>query len=305
MKQLFLVLGAIALLGPRPAPAQMNFETDIYLARFANPDSLTLDEASIRNVTTHPGYDNQPQFTPDSRSLLYSTVREGQTEIFCLDLEAGTSRPLTRTEDSEFSPCVLPDGSGISAVRVEPDSSQRLWKFPWVAEGKPGAPTGGEPTPILELERRVGYYAWVDSARVALFVLGLPNTLRMGNLRDGTTKLAASDIGRSMHKIPGKNAVSFVQIEGGTLWIKEYDLASGEIRTLAPAIRGAEDYAWTPDGHMLMAQGTVLSIWDPRGEGAWRVIQGLGGILPGRISRLAVSPDGTQLAMVVDQPAAP
>jgi hypothetical protein len=127
----------------------------------------------------------------------------------------------------------------------------------------------------------------------------------MGNLRDGTTKLAATDIGRSMHKIPGKNAVSFVQFDAGALWIKEYDLADGEIRPIAPALRGSEDYAWTPDGRMLMAQGTVLTVWNPQGQGAWRVIQGLGEVVPGRISRLAVSPDGTQLALVVEQPAAP
>jgi len=320
MKHLVLALGAAALLGPRPVTAQGYPGTDIFLARFADRDSLTLDEASFTNATARPGYDNQPQFTPDGRGLLYSSAREGQTDIFRLDLERGIAEPLTRTPESEFSPSVLPDGSGISVVRVEADSTQRLWRFPWV--GGPGAgvaggsaagsaaksaggSAAGEPRPILDLVRGVGYYAWADTHRVALFLLGTPHTLHIGDLRDGTTKLAAQDIGRSMHKIPGRNAVSFLQIEGSARWIKEYDLASGEIRSLAPALEGSEDYAWTPDGRMLMAQGTILTVWNPQGEGSWEVVQGLGPLLPGKISRLAVSPDGSRLALVVDEPAAP
>lgn len=45
------------------------------------------------NLTVRPGYDNQPQLTPDGAALLFTSVREdGRADTWRYDLEAGAAR---------------------------------------------------------------------------------------------------------------------------------------------------------------------------------------------------------------------
>src|SRR4051794_8667781 len=66
-----MTLVALALnassLGAQGAPA-----TDIYLV----PLGANLNVGKAVNITSRPGYDNQPSFTPDGRSVLYTSTRD-------------------------------------------------------------------------------------------------------------------------------------------------------------------------------------------------------------------------------------
>jgi WD40 repeat protein len=294
LKSPILFLCVLTSLVPALARAQMPGPTDIFLVRFADLDSATVP---IIQVTQRPGYDNQPCFTLDNRALLYASIRQdAQADIFRMDLATRKEEQLTRTPESEFSPTPLPDGSGFSVVRVESDSTQRLWKFPY---GK------GKPSVILEKLRGVGYHAWMDANRLALFMLGDPNFLILANATSGDTTTVAYDIGRSLSVVPGHKTVSFLQnASKHERWITEVDPDSKAQQPIAPAPDGSEDFAWTPDGRLLMAQGLILAEWNP-GQKQWETLAVFGGRLPGRISRLAVSPDGKWLAMVADEKTTP
>jgi hypothetical protein len=71
---------------------------------------------------------------------------------------------------------------------------------------------------------------------------------------------------------------------------------AGTSTLLAPGIQGGDFHAWTPDGVLLQAHGTVLYAWSP-GDHAWRQLADLSaqGI---SLSRLAVSADGTRIDLV-------
>ncbi|MEK6597058.1 MAG: hypothetical protein AABY91_01900, partial [Gemmatimonadota bacterium] len=73
---LILALGAPIGLSAQQAPPS----TDIWLIRWGGKAS------DARNLTDRPGYDNQPSFSPDGRWVLYSSERNGQTEIYRYDL---------------------------------------------------------------------------------------------------------------------------------------------------------------------------------------------------------------------------
>lgn len=275
------------------ALAQAPAGTDIYLVPI--PAVLeSLDVQATRNVTARAGYDNQPCFTPDGAALLYTSIRaDGQADIYRLDVATGRTERVTSTPESEFSPTPLPEGDGFSVVRVEADSTQRLWRF------DAGGTAAG---PILETVRGVGYHAWADPRTLALFILGEPHALHAALLDEGTSRPIAQDIGRSIQRIPGRSTISYLQNEeGGKRSIREIDLRSGTTRLLAPVLEGSEDFAWTPDGRLLMAQGLVLAVWNPGGEGAWQTVGAFAGHVSGRITRLAVSPDGRRLALVADE----
>jgi Tol biopolymer transport system component len=55
--------------------------TEIFLAPLTMQGGRPVVGTPV-NITNLPGYDNQPSFTPDSRSILFTSNRDGrQTEI--------------------------------------------------------------------------------------------------------------------------------------------------------------------------------------------------------------------------------
>lgn len=265
--------------------------TDIFVAAMSN-DQGRLTLTGWRNVTDRAEYDNQPSFMPDGGALLYTSSRGGQTDTYRYDLSTGRSTPVTQTPESEYSPTVMPGGDRFSAVRVEADSTQRLWSF---------AMDGSDPQLLLTEIAPVGYHAWADAARVALFVLGSPPTLQVADIRSGTARQREESVGRSLHPIPGRLAVSFLH-KGEEWWIKALDLETDRITPIVKALEGSEDYAWTPGGFLVMARGSELFAFDPASDSDWRLVADLAPEGIGGITRLAVDPNGRSLALVSVRP---
>jgi hypothetical protein len=250
----------------------------------------TLRNAKPTAITTEKGYDNQPFFTPDGRAILFTANRDGKQMDIYEHTRGGSTRQVIATPEGEYSPTITPDGA-ISVIRVEADGTQRLWRF---------ERNGTAPHVLLANVKPVGYHAWIDGGRLALFVLGPPATLQLAR-PGGPGETVATDIGRSIHRIPGSRGISFVQREGeGKYVVKELDPDSKRITTLTAAVEGSSDRdtAWMPDGTLLMSAGTRVFAWK-RGDGSWREVYDVKPHGLGAASRLAVSPDGRALAIVV------
>jgi Tol biopolymer transport system component len=274
---------------PPPAPVQQP-ATEIYLApmKFGPTGPLV---GPARNATENPGrYDNQPYFGSDGRTMLFASNRDGkQTDIYFLELPTRQIRQFTRTPESEYSPTVMPDDTGVSAIRVEADGTQRVWKF---------NEAGGAPAVVLPDVKPAGYHAWIDAQRLAVFVLGQPPTLQLASTAGGAAKLLAQGVGRSLLSRP-TGTISFVQREGEAWMVKEFDPASGEVRPLVAALEGSveRDAAWGPDGSLFMTRGSEVHAWKP-GQDGFRLVGDPG---VGALSRLAVSQDGRWMALVVSE----
>lgn len=285
-----LTLALAALQGP---PG-----TDIYLAPLRDVQGR-VQVGTPSNATHRPGYDNQPFFLSQGDAFLYTSIVDGQADIFRLEISAQRTTRVTATPESEYSPTPLPDGSGFSTVRVEADSTQRLWRFDW---------DGSHPALVLKDVKPVGYHAWGDAHTLALFVLGTPATLQVADTRTGAAKPVASDIGRGVQRIPGggrggRAAVSFVQKSADSVWtVTELDVATGRTRPLVRALRGVDQYAWTPNGTLLMAQGAKLYQWRPERGPEWEEVADFTAAGLRNVTRLAVSPRGSQLALVAADP---
>ncbi|MCY4572728.1 MAG: hypothetical protein OXF01_07980 [Gemmatimonadetes bacterium] len=270
--------------------------TDIWLGRLERGDDGALTVSALTNATDRDGYDNQPSFGPSGAALYYtSAVDSTQTEIFRIGVGAGTADEasddgtpvqVTRTPGaSEFSPTVIPGQDAISAIHEE-RGVQYLWRY-----GTDGADLG----PIFATVEPVGYHAWADERTAAVFVLGDPPTLQVGDAVSGEVRTVAENPGRSIHRIPGTSAISFVRkVSEDEWWIERLDPATGETGRIAQTLPGREDYAWTPGGEILMGDGAALYAWTE--DGGWTEVAGVGG--PGEISRIAVSPDGATIAIV-------
>ncbi|MFQ5704694.1 MAG: TolB family protein [Gemmatimonadales bacterium] len=262
--------------------------TDIYLVK-TNHNGKLISFGTPFNITDRDGYDNQPSFTPDGAAVLYTSNRGGQTDIYRYDIAARSSSQVTRTDpESEYSPTVTPGGDAFSVIEVEADSTQRLWRF---------ALDGTRMNVVLADVKPVGYHAWGDNHTLALFVLGRPSTLQLADTQTGQTRIVAYNIGRSLHNIPGRHAISFTH-RIPEFWIKELDLDTQAVRPLVPLLEGNEFYAWTPSGIAIMGHGSKLFSWDPASGNGWKEVADFGPAGLRGISRLAMSATGDWLAVV-------
>jgi dipeptidyl aminopeptidase/acylaminoacyl peptidase len=266
-------------------------DTELFVGEISG-SGATVSFGAWKNVTQRAGYDNQPSFTPDSRSILYTVQSDGQTDIYRHDLATGSNERVTSTAESEYSAAVMPGGDRFSAIRVEADSTQRLWSFRM---------DGSAPELVLSDVAPVGYQAWLDERTLALFVLGRPSTLQIADSRTGESQIRAHDIGRSLHRVPGRHAVSFIHRDGGVATIRSMDPHNGTATDLAPPIAGSQDYAWTPDGVLIMGAGSTLYAFDPLTDSVWREVADLSDAGVQDITRLAVSPDGRHIAVVATE----
>jgi Tol biopolymer transport system component len=300
-------LPALLLLALAPEASAQASErppnTEIYLARLLHRgDSLVISAA--QNVTRRAGYDNQPSFLTDASGFLYTAIDStGQADIWRYEIRTRRRTRVTRTPESEYSPTMMPGSRRFSVVRVERDSTQRLWSF---------ALDGRDPQLLIETLAPVGYHAWLDSFRVAAFVLGAPatatepatpSTLHVLR-RDGSEDdVRAQDIGRALQRIPAQDWYSFVQHDSTkTPWIVAQPFDGGAVSRLVRLPVDDEFFAWAPDGTLLSASGDTVLKWNGvSGDGsAWSPIATMAPLPVRNISRLAVSPDGRWLAFVAE-----
>ncbi len=276
---------------PPPPPAAAPLATDIFLLDVGTRGG-TLSLGRPVRLTDRAGYDNQPYFAPDGRSIYFTAIESGQSDIQRYDLASRQVAPVTRTSESEYSPTPTPEG-GISVIRVETNDTQRLWRF---REGR-------EPELLLPDVKPVGYHAWYDADTLVLFVLGDPPTLRVVQRGSGRAETVAGDVGRCIRPVPGRHGISFVEkVSPAEWWLSEVEFPAHSTKRLARMPQGVEDYAWLADGRVLAGQGNRL-LELPAGGTTWRQVATYDDPALQNITRLAVSPQGDRLALVSDEAA--
>jgi dipeptidyl aminopeptidase/acylaminoacyl peptidase len=314
MRALLLIMlasGVFQAPASQPAPpAAPPPGTDLYLIPMTSGLG-SLKTAKPSPISASPGYDNQPNFSPDGSRVLFAGNRDGkQIDIYVFDRGTGSATQLTRTPENENSPTHLPAGvgaaGGFSVVQSEfaragtpPPPIQRLWRF---------NAAGQDPQLILADINPVGYHAWMDADRLVLFVLGAsgkPSTLQIASVKTGKAEVITEGIGRSLHRIPNTRLASFVQRDAaGDFWIKQIDVDSKKIDPLVKVVEGnnERDYAWMPDGKtILMSSGTKILSWTT-GAAGWSEVFDAAAHQLGAVTRLAVSPKGDAIAIVVAEP---
>jgi dipeptidyl aminopeptidase/acylaminoacyl peptidase len=301
IRRTLLIACSVAV--PLAAPlAQGRPSTDIWLVSLEGRGVPRVGRAE--NLTARIGYDNQPSFTPDGQAILYTRIEgDGPSDIWRLDLATRERANLTQTTvESEYSATPMPDGVHFSTVRVEADSSQRLWRFA----------LRGDEAPVLMFAqiKPVGYHVWASDVTLGLYVLGAPlgtpggppATLQIADVRTGTSEVVARDIGRALQKIPGRDAISYLQQGKDGAWITALDLHTGKSSRIALAPARSDYHVWTPDGVLLTGSGSRLLAWV---DGRWDVVADLAADGVRAISRLAISPTGDRLAFVAEDRASP
>lgn len=111
--------------------------------------------------------------------------------------------------------------------------------------------------------------------------------------------MIAENPGRILRLVPRQNKLSFVHKVSDQEWlIKTFDLKTKQISTLLKTLPGSEDYAWTPNGALLMAKDAKLFKWNPLSDKDWVEIADFSNLGLKTLTRIAISPKGDRIAFV-------
>ena len=280
----------LCLLGTFLSYGQAN--TEVYLFDL-DMDTGDAPLSNPKNISHNHGYDNQPSFWDDD-TVLFSSTRAEQTDILRFNINQGsTSSWITNTPTgSEYSPLRIPGKDNISAIRLDLDGLQRLYEYDIKT---------GESEPISDL--KIGYHVWYnDHILVSTVLVADRMDLAVIDLDDGSHRIVHKNVGRSLHKIPMTDLVSFISKESSKnqLWeIKSLDVTDDKIDTILTLVNPMEDMVWLPNGALLIPNDNRISLYNPK-TGDTKDFQFFDREQVFKISRMAVNPSGTRLALVTE-----
>lgn len=149
----------------RPASPEVHLNWDLW-----DVDPTT---GILSRLTTEPGVDSDPSWSPDERHLAFTSARAGPWGVFVKDVVSGSERPLVVRKESVMVDQWTPDGQFI----IFRNAGRAVWVVP---------PSGGVPrmlvdTPYFEDEIHVSPDGrWVaynadESGRWEVYVARFPD----------------------------------------------------------------------------------------------------------------------------------
>lgn len=287
MKRVVLT-ALIACLTPVFLLAQQ--DTEVYLADIlSNEKGMTL--GTPVNISNNEGYDNQPSFL-DEDHILFSSTRNNQTDIALYSISKDTKTWISKTPDgSEYSPLKIPGKEAVSAIRLDVDGLQRLYQY--------DLRTGASKELIEDL--KIGYHVWYNDHIIVCTVL-IENRMDLvvSNINEGTNYTVQKNVGRSLHKIPNSNLISFISKAEKTFEIKSLNPIARTTKTLNYIWNGREDITWLSEHTILASTEKVIAQVPADTTGIWHVFHQFEPLELYKMSRMAVSPDGKKLAIVAE-----
>lgn len=268
--------------------SQSNTEIFLYDLE-VKASKITIKNA--KNISKNEGYDNQPSFLND-RYILFASTRNGQTDIAKYDTRYDSKSWLNSTEGGEYTPLKIPNKNDISAVRLDPDGKQRLYRY----NGG-----NGESSELIQ-DLVVAYYTWFDENTVVSAVIEEENlNLYVTNLSDGKSQKYATNVGRSFHKIPNSNLVSFISKENDSQWqIKSLNPSTGAIKLIANTINSVEDICWLDNKTLVSGKDNILYKLRLQRDNNWKQIADLKPDGITKITRLSINSEANKILIAAD-----
>lgn len=91
---------------------------DIFTAR--------LDGSDLRQLTTTPGYDAEATISPNGKKIVFTSMRDGDPDIYIMDADGRNVKRLTRTPGYDGGPFFSPDGKRIVYRANHPRNQKEL-----------------------------------------------------------------------------------------------------------------------------------------------------------------------------------
>ena len=222
------------------------------------------------------GWDFDPSFSPDGRTISYRSEYPDDAEIRMVDLDTGEDRALTDNLDEDWSPAYSPDGRTIAYATDHGGSTTHIAVMP----------AGGGETTVLARGVQGEYPTWSPDGEQIAFASQVGSGYEIF--------VVAADGGGKPERITEDSAHNFLPAwspDGSTIVFQSNRCVKGErtdlyamdadgsnVRRLTKGF--AEQPTWSPDGRWLVFNSfDGLAVMDARGGEARSL--GLGtGTLP-------------------------
>ena len=212
---------------------------------------MDYDGANPRRVTVNRALNITPSWSPDARSIAYTSYRSGFPDVYISNIYQGTMAvPLKGTANNQnWLPAFSPDGSqmafttnrdGNSEIYIanrDGSNPRRLTNHPNIDTSPTWSPTG---TQISFVSDRGGM--------PSVYVMGLDGL----NLR----RLSFENSDRPTWSPAPYNEIAYTARTGPGYDIKVLNLAAGETRQLTFGEGSNESPTWAPNGRHLAFMST-------------------------------------------------
>lgn len=271
--------------------------SDLYLGKLLTDNTVKVSD--LVRITDTDAYTNQPYFFTNE-NLFYTQMisSEEQMDVFSFSIATGEHKNLSQSPQSEYSPTPMPNQSSFSVIRVNESGLQELWAFNMQGKAISHLASAIEP---------VGYHVWLDEENLLLFVLGEPHTLQLVAANDPkqAAKLLDGNIGASLVRYKQSNWYLYSRKSEEGHWLKGYNKETRKTRRVARLPDNTDYYALSPSGYAFTSDGNNIYVrkiieqnnklqplekWEVVAIGTKACQQG--------VSRMAISPDESMIAMV-------
>lgn len=110
---------------------------------------VSVDGGRAYQLTTNPEYDSDPIWTPDGKSIIFSSYREKSKDIYKVSAEGGIPVRLTTHTGNETPLEVMSDGSVLFSANIQQDA--QYGDFPGTSQLYKVGPDGGKPELVTSL----------------------------------------------------------------------------------------------------------------------------------------------------------
>ena len=165
---------------------------------------LNVGDARPQRIVADGYFNSDPDFSPDGRSLVYSSDRAGDADLWLYDLASGTQRRLTALPGAQITPRFSPDGSRVAYQ----DHNGATWVLDV---------DSGQARQVASAMFMPGRPTWSPDGNTLAFAAVKPYSKRY---REGTSQLLFVDLatGELTYTEPMPHASIAVRGDDGPLW---------------------------------------------------------------------------------------
>ncbi|WP_197026341.1 nuclear transport factor 2 family protein [Polaribacter sp. Hel_I_88] len=244
-----------------------------------------------KKISNSQGYNSQPFFYDDEQ-ITFASTHYNFTDIVLYNLQNDSKRFISNTENGgEYSPQRIPNSNTISAVRLDADGLQRFYEYDF---------TSGKDKEIIA-DLKVAYPNWFDkNTLLAVSIVNDSLELFISDIKKKTSVSMTKNVGRSVHRIPNSDLMSFISKENKSSWVlKSINPKTQEIKTIT-GLGKSEDITWLPNGTLLISNENSIYKFNPKKDKNPSLFFRFMDENINNISRMAVNDDGSKIAIVAE-----